>query len=133
MYDNYVSLKERICKNCTVCGVRRPVTHLNNALAYFDLLKATPDQTDVFNALVDVNIEDDRLGRLSQKCFHIENLNGQLYHFLDFDEEKYEQHADNYKGLDPNQDPLFSLCSPSVPTKLPPCDKFHTALKKRFD
>ena len=133
MYDNYVSLKERTCKICTVCGVRRPVNRLNDALAYFDLLKATSDQTDIFNSLVDDKIEDDRMGRLAQRCFHIENLNGQLYHFLDFDEEKYEQHADNYKGLDPTQDPLFSLCSSGVPTKLPACDNCHSALKKRFD
>ena len=82
---------------------------------------------------MDDKIEDDRMGRLAQRCFHIENLNGQLYHFLDFDEEKYEQHADNYKGLDPTQDPLFSLCSSGVPTKLPACDHCHTALKKRFE
>ena len=102
-------------------------------MAYFDLLKATSDRTDIFNSLVDDKIEDDRMGRLAQRCFHIENLNGQLYHFLDFDEEKYEQHADNYKGLDPTQDPLFSLCSSGVPTKLPACDNCHSALKKRFD
>ena len=133
MYDTYVSLKERTCKICTVCGVRRPVDRLNDALVYFDLLKATSDQTGIFNSLVDDKIEDDRMGRLAQRCFHIENLNGQLYHFLDFDEEKYEQHADNYKGSDPTQDPLFSLCSSGVPTKLPACDHCHTALKKRFE
>ena len=133
MYNNYISLKERTCKICTVCGVRRPVDRLNDALAYFDLLKATSDQTDVFNSLVNDKIEDDRMGRLAQRCFHIENLNGQLYHFLDFDEEKYEEHANTYEGLDPTQDPLFSLCASGVPTKLPACDHCHTALKKRFE
>ena len=67
MYDTYVSLKERTCKICTVCGVRRPVDRLNDALAYFDLLKATSDQTDIFNSLVDDKIEDDRMGRLAQR------------------------------------------------------------------
>ena len=85
MYANYVSLKERSCKICTVCGVRRPVDRLNDALPYFDLLRATSDQTDIYNALVDDNIDDDRIGRLAQRCFHIENVNGHLYHFLDFD------------------------------------------------
>ena len=133
MYNNYVSLKERTCKICTVCGVRRPVDRLKDALAYFDLLKATSDQTDAFNSLVNDKIEEDRMGRLAQRCFHIENLNGQLYHFLDFDEEKYEENADTYEGLDPTQDPLFSLCSSGVPTKLPACDHCHTALKKRSE
>ena len=132
MYDDYESLKKRSCKICTVCGVRRPVDRLNDALAYFDLLKATSDQTDIFNALVNDNIEDDVLGRLAQRCYHLETVNGHLHHFLDFDEEKYEQHADTYEGLDPTQDPLFSLCSEGVPTKLPACDNCHTALKKRF-
>ena len=68
MYNNYVSLKERSCKICTVCGVRRPVDRLNDALAYFDLLRATSDQTDMYNALVDDNIDDDRMGRLAQRC-----------------------------------------------------------------
>ena len=55
MYNNYVSLKERSCKICTVCGVRRPVDRLNDALAYFDLLRATSDQTDMYNAHMQCN------------------------------------------------------------------------------
>ena len=74
-----------------MCGVRRPVDKLKDALPYFELLEATTDQVDVYNALIDKNKEDDKLGRLAQKCFHIEELKGRLYHFLDFDEEKFNQ------------------------------------------
>ena len=132
MYNDYVSLKERSCKICTVCGVRRPVDKLKDALPYFELLEATTDQVDVYNALIDKNKEDDKLGRLAQKCFHIEELKGRFYHFLDFDEEKFNQNMDTYDGLDPTQDPLFSLCSSGVPRKLPSCDDCFTCLRKRF-
>ena len=132
MYDNYVSLQERSCKICTVCGVRKQFDQLTDALPYFNLLEATPDQADIYNALIDENIDDDRIGRLAQKCFHLENRNGGLYHFLDFDEEKYEQTVDTYTGSDPTQDPIFSLCTSGVPNKLPACDECCASLKKRF-
>ena len=50
-----------------MCGVRRPVDKLKDALPYFELLEATMDQVDVYNALIDKDKEDDKLGRLAQK------------------------------------------------------------------
>ena len=122
MYDDYQGLKDRCCKICNICGVRRPAEKLRDAVPYFNLLKTTDDTADTFNALVDSDLPDDRIGKLAQKCYHIENIDGQLYHFLDFDEELYEQHGSDYDGKDPTQDPRFSLVSSGDIGQLPACD-----------
>ena len=131
MYDDYQGLKDRCCKICTVCGVRRPAEKLNDAVPFFYLLKTTDDMADIYNALVDEDIPDDKLGKSAQRCYHIENIDGQLHHFLDFDEELYEDCASDYDGKDPTQDPRFSLVSSGEVKKLPACDGCFDALKQR--
>ena len=131
MYDDYQALKDRCCKICKVCSVRRPAEKLRDAVPYFSLLKATDDMADIYNALVDNDLPDDRIGKLAQKCYHIENIDGELYHFLDFDEELYEQCDSDYVGKDPTQDPRFSLVSSGDIGQLPACDDCYHALKKR--
>ena len=39
MYDDYQGLKDRCCKICTVCGVRRPAAKLNDAVPFFTCLR----------------------------------------------------------------------------------------------
>ena len=45
-------------------------------------------------------VEDDD-GRLAQKCYHIEQVKDRLYHFLDFDEEEYQEVSEEYDGENP--------------------------------
>ena len=52
---------------------------------------------------------EDEMGKLAQKCFHIDHIDGRLYHFLDFDEEEYQKVSEEYDGDNPTQDPRFSL------------------------
>ena len=49
MYDDYQGIKDRCCKICTVCGVRRPAEKLRDAVEYFNLLKTTDDMADIYN------------------------------------------------------------------------------------
>ena len=49
------------------------------------------------------------MGKLAQKCYHIDHIDGRLYHFLDFDEEEYQKVSEEYDGDNPTQYPRFSL------------------------
>ena len=68
------------------------------------------DQADVFNGMLyNADGVEDEDGRLAQKSFHIEHVKDRLYHFLDFDEEEYQEVSEDYDGENPTQDARFSL------------------------
>ena len=86
---------------------------------------------NIFNGLIDEALPVDKIGKLAQRCYHIVNLRNQLYHFLDFDEELYQQDGSDYDGKDPTQDSRFSLVASGKVRKLPACKHCFEALKKR--
>ena len=90
MYSEYISLKDRNCKTCTVCGSRRSVEILKDAALFIETLEMSEDEADIFNEMLyDGDGFEDEMGRLAQKCFHVDRIDGRLYHFFNFDEEKY--------------------------------------------
>ena len=92
------------------------------------------EQVGIFNGLLsNADGVEDEVGRLAQKCFHIENVGGKLFHFLNFDEEEYEKVSDKYDGENPTQDPRFSLVKSDKLKKLPTCDNCFTSLKRRYE
>ena len=110
MYYEYRSLNDCSCKTCTVCGSRNPVEKLNDAARFFEVLEVSEEQVGIFNGLLsNADGVEAEVGRLAQKCFHIENVGGKLFHFLNFDEEEYEKVSDKYDGENPTQDTRFSL------------------------
>ena len=83
---------------------------LNDVVDFFEELEVSDERADAFNGLLynDDGVVD-QYGRLAQKCFHIENVGGKLYHFLDFDEEEYQKVSEEYDGGNPTQDPRFTV------------------------
>ena len=134
MYYEYRSLKDRSSKTCTVCGCRNPVENLHDAVDFFEVLEVSNEQADVYNGMLyNADGVEDEVGRLAQKCFHIEKVNGKLFHFLDFDEEEYQKVSEEYDGENPTQDPRFSLVKSDKLKKLPTCDNCFTSLKRRYE
>ena len=110
MYLEYTSLKDCSCKTCTVCGSRRPVDSLNDAVSFFETLEVSDNQAESFNRMLyNADGVEDETGRFAQKSFHIERINERLFHFLNFDEEEYAKVREEYDGENPTQDPRFSL------------------------
>ena len=134
MYREYTSLKDRSCKTCTVCGCRRPVDKLDDAVDFFETVEVSDDQAVIFNGMLynAAGVEDED-GRLAQRCFHIEQVNERLYHFLDFDEEEYQKVREEYNGDNPTQDARFSLVQSGKLKKLPACAGCFNALKRRYE
>ena len=134
MYSEYKALNDCSCKTCTVCGSRNPVDNLNDAVRYLEVLEVSEEQVDAFNGLLyNADGVEDEVGRLAQRCFHIEKIGGKLFHFLDFDEEEYQKVSEIYKGENPTQDPCFSLVQSDEVKKLPACDACFSALKRRYE
>ena len=124
MYYEYMGLKDCTCKTCTVCGSRNPVENLKDAVDFFEVLDVSDEQADVFKGLLyNADGVEDEAGRLAQKCFHIEEVCGKLFHFLNFDEEEYQKVSEEYDGDNPTQDPRFSLVQAEKLKKLPSCEK----------
>ena len=95
MYSEYISLKDRNCKTCTVCGSRQSVEILKDAALFIEALEMSEDEADIFNEMLyDGDGFEDEMGRLAQKCFYVDRIDGRLYHFLNFDEEKYQKVSD---------------------------------------
>ena len=100
MYYEYMSLKDCSCKTCTVCGSRNPVEKLNDAVDFLEVLDVSDEQAEIFKGLLyNTDGVEDETGRLAQKCFHIEQVCGKLFHFLNFDEEEYQKLARNMMGI----------------------------------
>ena len=134
MYYEYMSLKDCSCKTCTVCGSWNSVENLKDAACFFEVLEVSDEQADDFNGLLynDDGVEDE-VGKFAQKCFHIEKVGDKLYHFLDFDEEEYQKVKEDYDGVNPTQDPRFSLVESDELKQLPACDTCFAALKRRYE
>ena len=89
MLEEYEQIKRVECKICAVCGSRRrtPESKLNDAVDFLHLLALDEDEASRFEDLVES--DNDRVGKLAQKCFHIEKLGEKYYAFLNLEEDKY--------------------------------------------
>ena len=125
MYDNYVSLKERPCKICTVCGCRRrtPAGKLKDAVHFLHLLELNEEEVKSFEGLL--HSENDCKGKRAQRCFHIEKVDDKHYFILDLDEDKY------YGQKGSGEKKHYSLVKDGKVSKLPVCDTCFTKLKRR--
>ena len=122
--QKYESLKRRSYRVCCVCGIRSMLPEnsmdLKDALKFKDLLVL--DEDEVENYLGLKNGDDDEIGALAQKCYHIEFAKEDkvYYHILDLDEASVN--ADN------NITPSF--IKNGKLSKLPACDTCFENLKR---
>ena len=90
--EQYTKLKNRQSVICTVCGARKYKPEnpddVYDALEFKHLLGVDEKTVALYEGMK--LSEDDEIGILAQKCFHIEYVkqDKKYYHFLDFDESK---------------------------------------------
>ena len=93
-------------------------------MKFLDLLEVTPYEVQEYEDLMDH--ENDDIGKLAQRVYHIEKVGDKHYHFLDLDEEKYYKESTDIKDMS-----KFSLVNNGKVTKLPSCSDCATKLNRR--
>ena len=83
-------------------------------MKYLHLLEVTEREVEDYEALVEN--EEDFIGRLAQRAYHIERFMGKYFHFLNLDVEKYYNESN-----DPKQIRKYSLIQKGELSKLPGC------------
>ena len=115
--SKYESLKKRRYRICCVCGIRTMLPEngegLKDALELKDLIVVDDDDVERYLALK--HDDEDEIGALAQKCFHIAfaKRDNEYYHILDLDEETV---CEDNECLNP------CLIKNGRLTKLPACD-----------
>ena len=102
---------------------RTPERKLKDAVNFLHLLELNEHEVKNFEGLV--YCENDRIGKLAQRCFHIEKIDDKYYFILELDEDIY------YNEQCCNEEKNYSLVKDGKLTKLPVCDTCFTKLKRR--
>ena len=125
-YRQFEEIRDAKCQTCTVCGERTRSygKKFKDCAKFLDLLEVTQDEVEDYKDLMEH--ENDEIGRLAQKVYHIEKLDDNYYHFLDLDEEEYYKLSTDIKEMS-----KFSLVKDGKMTKLPTCSGCASKLENR--
>ena len=123
-YRQFEKIRDAKCRSCNVCGSRTRIcgTVFQDCVKFLDLLEVTQDEVKDYEDLVEH--ENDDIGKLAQRVYHIEKVGDKYYHFLD--EEKYYKESSDINDMS-----KFSLVKNGKVTKLPSCSDCANKLNRR--
>ena len=125
-------MKDKQSRICTICGARKYSTEeidkIRDAIEFKHLIRVDEDIIKIYKALK--HDDDDEIGALAQRCFHIEYVkkDDSYYHFLDYDESKSSNNMNQENKSKRRETNQSSLIENGEITKLPCCEHCYNKL-----